>query len=191
MRNEFVLAAAVALAASGCATGVRVNVSEAPTAKIAAYHRFSVLTPPPRLDGRRLADDPMLVNSITNKALQATVADAFIRRGYAHDSASPDFRVAYYASERDRLDVTMWNYGYEGRFDGWQARPGYPETVPYAEGTVIIDVIDAQTNDLVWRGRGQARSSTDPKEFQKDLRAVVRSIVRQFPAAAARLAAAH
>ncbi|HEV8410588.1 MAG TPA: DUF4136 domain-containing protein [Gemmatimonadaceae bacterium] len=185
MKNRLFIAtaAAFAFAAIACGSNIRVTVSVAPSANFAGYRRFAILTPPARADGRRLPDDPMLVNSITNRALSATVADAFISRGYMLDSTGADFEVAYYASSRERLDVTMWNYGYRGRWSEGYPAPGYMSAVPYAEGTVIVDVIDAKTRDLVWRGRGQATSSNDPVEFQKDLRGAVQSIVKQFPSA--------
>ena len=185
MKRRFSITAVAALAvvAGACGPSIRVAVSVAPSASFAAYHKFAILTPPARADGRRLSDDPMLVNSITNRALSATVVDAFIARGYMLDSTGADFNVAYYASARERLDVTMWNYGYPGRWGGWYPGPGYVTAVPYAEGTVIVDVIDAKTHDLVWRGRGQATSSNDPADFQKNLRGAVQSIVGQFPSA--------
>ena len=124
----------------------------------------------------------MLVNSITNQALAINITDAFIARGYALDPSAPDFRIAYYASARERLDVTQWNYGYPGRWGGWYPRQPYTVT-PYTEGTVIIDVIDPKTNDLLWRGRGAARTTDDPAEFQAYLRDAVQAIVRKFPAA--------
>ena len=42
---------------------------------------------------------------------------------------------------------------HRGRF-GWRGWPrGYDTwAVPYTESTVIVDVIDARTNQLVWRG---------------------------------------
>ncbi len=188
MKNRFLLAA-LALMTCACGLFVRITVSVAPNATFSAYHRFTVLTPPARQDGRRAADDPMLINSMTNRALQTSVTDAFIGRGYQLDAASPDFKVAYYASARERLDVTLWNYGYPGRWGGWYPGPGYATAVPYAEGTVVIDVVDAKTNELLWRGRGMARSSDDPAQFQKDLRDAVQSIIHRFPSAT-RLAAA-
>jgi hypothetical protein len=182
MKNRILLAV-VALMATACGPFIRITVSIAPTATFSAYHRFTVLTPPQRQDGRQLAGDPMLINSMTNRLLQMNVTDAFIGRGYQLDSASPDFKVAYYASARERLDVTLWNYGYPGRWGGWYPEPGYATAVPYAEGTVIVDVVDAKTNELLWRGRSQVRSSDDPAEFEKDLRGAVQSIVHRFPLA--------
>jgi hypothetical protein len=46
---------------------------------------------------------------------------------------------------------------------------------------VVIDVIDARSNELVWRGRGVARTTDDPVEFQRNLREAVQAVVKRFP----------
>jgi hypothetical protein len=180
MRSNLWLAAA-AVALASCGPAVRVSTTVAPNARFEHLGRFRVLTPPNRPDGRRLPNDPMLVNSITNEAMRSTIVDAFKSRGYALDPGNPDFNVAYYASARERLDVTMWDYGYPGRWGGWGPRPMYATARPFTEGTVIIDVIDSKSNDLLWRGRGVSAVSDDPEEFQKSLREAVNAIIKKFP----------
>jgi hypothetical protein len=186
-RRHWIAATAMALIA--CGPSIRVTTNVAPNATFAGLRKFRILTPPARRDGRRVPNDPMLVNSISNQVLRTSITDAFIARGYALDPAAPDFTIAYYASARERLDVTMWDYGYPGRWGGWRPRPGYMTATPYTEGTVIIDVINPRTNDLLWRGRGQSLTSDDPAEFQKDLRDAVQAIVRKFPPAVTHIAA--
>lgn len=164
---------------TGCGPGIHVRTTTAPDIRWSTFRTFRVLTPPPRRDGRREPGDPMLVNSISNQALQANIADAFIAKGYVLDAVTPTFTVAYYASARERLDLSLWDYGYRGRWGG--VRMMEPIGMPYTEGTVIIDVIDATTNALVWRGRGTARTSDDPGSYQRSQRDAVAAIVRKFP----------
>ncbi|MFI5280813.1 MAG: DUF4136 domain-containing protein [Gemmatimonadales bacterium] len=189
MKTRFWLAAVTAMTVTACGPSIRVTTTVAPDASFTELRKFRILTPPARRDGRRIPNDPMLVNSITNQALLTNITDAFIGRGYALDPAAPDFTIAYYASARERLDVTQWNYGYPGRWDGWHPSGAVMSAVPYTEGTVIIDVINPKNNELLWRGRGQSVTSTDPAEFQKDLRDAVQAIVRKFPAAVTHIAA--
>jgi hypothetical protein len=179
MRSRLWLAAA-AVALASCGPAVRVSTSVAPQARFEGLGRFRVLTPPTRRDGRRLPNDPMLVNSIMNEAMRSNIVDAFKSRGYALDPSHPDFNVAYYASARERLDVTTWDYGYPTRWGGWYPRPAYAVR-PFTEGTVIIDVIDSKSNELLWRGRGVSRVSDDPEEYQKNLREAVTAIIGKFP----------
>lgn len=178
-------AAAVTLAACGPSIQVRTVVS--PDATLGRFSTFHILPVPRPSDGRGLAaDDPMLVNSITNRVLRNAMEEAFQERGYVLDDRDPDFAVAYYASARRTLDVTYWNYGYPWRprwWRGWGSRWGGPAVTEYTEGTVIIDVLDARTQDLLWRGRGVAVVSDDMQQYLKDLKATVTAIVAEFPRA--------
>ena len=174
---------AAALRAGGCGGRVRVTAQVAPGVSFVEFRTFHILTPPPRRDGRAGApDDLMLVTSITNRALRTNIIDAFIARGYALDDVAPTFNVAYYASSREKLDIDLWDYGYRGRWWGpWRTPGPVSATTYYTEGTVVIDVIAARTNDLVWRGRGVARTSDDPAAFQRNLREAVQAVVKRFP----------
>jgi len=70
----------------------------------------------------------------------------------------PDFYVAFYVGLRERYDINsvgyglpMFHRGFRGGWWGWPA--GYDVwAVPYTESTLIVDLIDAHTNQLVWRG---------------------------------------
>jgi hypothetical protein len=174
------LAAVTLLAA--CASSVHINTTVAPDAHLGRLHTFRVMTPPPRSDGRVLPSDPMLDNSITNRALREDLENAFGARGYTRDGAAPDFTIAYYASTKEKLDVRMWNYGYRGRWGGWHEPPGYVAD-PFTEGTVIVDVVDGRSHELLWRGRGVTRVSDDPDEYIRELRKVAKDIVDKFPKA--------
>jgi hypothetical protein len=180
--------AVISLALTACA-GVDVQTVTSPDAHLGALHTFSVMqNAKPRSPAAHAANnDPMLVNSISNRALRADVVQGFENRGYAI-SDRPDFAVAFYASTTNKLDVTYWDYGYPFYprwWGGWGPVWGpYDATVtPYTEGTVIIDVIDPSTKELLWRGRGVARVSDDEKQYEQDLWKAVTAILDKFPQA--------
>ena len=188
------LGGVLALAAVGCAGSYNVRTITAPEAGVASLHAFHVLPAPPPRDGRDRAGayDPMVNNSIANRALRATITQAFQGRGYALDERGPDFAVAVYASARERLDVTMWDYGYPywPRW-GWGARVPMRERVTeYVEGTVVVDVVRAGTRELLWRGSGSTQLSEDPTRDVAELQRVAEAIVKKFPKAAPRAVAA-
>jgi hypothetical protein len=186
MRTHRILAApaAIGLVLAACAS-VDVHTVTSPDAHLGALHSFGVMpNPKPRSQSALAADDPMLVNSITNRALRADLVNGFEGRGYAI-SDHPDFGVAYYASTTDKLDVTYWDYGYSF-YPGWSGGwgPGPSETVtPYTQGTVIIDVINPSTKELLWRGQGVARVSGDERQYEQDLSNTVSAILEKFPQA--------
>ena len=148
MRTQRFLAAlaGISLALAACAS-VDVHTVTSPDANLGALKTFNVMDHAKRrVPGAQSADNPMLVNSISNRALRTDLVKGFENRGYAL-SDNPDFAVAYYASTKEKLDVTYWDYGYRfyprwwaGRGAGWGP---YDSTVTqYTQGTVIVDVID-------------------------------------------------
>jgi len=183
-------AAALILGAAACAPAVRVRTAAEPSANLSALRTFVVMPTPARRGGTSSASDPMLVNSITNRALRDDLTRAFEGRGYAPQGDNADFAVAYYASTQDKLNVTYWDYGYPFWPHGWRGYGygfGYPgpvaQVTEYDQGTVIVDVINPSTKQLLWRGQGVAEVSSDPKEYQKELARTATAIVDKFPKA--------
>src|ERR1700676_2637645 len=109
MRSTILLGAVVATGIIGCSSGggVQVRTSVEPNADLAALHTFYVLPAPTRSANAPLpANDPMLDNSITNRALRGDLTTALQARGYGPTSRQrADFLVAYYAGTSQKLDT--------------------------------------------------------------------------------------
>ena len=173
---------AVAAVVFAACNPVHVTTSVAPDANLSRYHTFRVLNLPARRSGLPSeTNDPMLETSVSNHALREHLAKAFTSRGYGVSETNPDFTVAYYASRRGKLDVTAWDYGYPGRWGGWRGDGRVVSVEPYVEGTVIVDVVDAKTHELVWRGRGVSDISDEPETYGQNLNRTVKDIVARFP----------
>jgi hypothetical protein len=200
-------AAAATLTLTACAPGISVRTALSPDASVHGLRTFRVLpTPQPKIAGAvSSTNDPMLVNSISNRALRTDLAQEFAGLGYVASDSNPDFCVAYYASTNQKLDVTYWDYGYTWRphwWGGWGRHYGRgwggdwgmqnsPTVTQYTEGTVIVDVIDPKTKDLLWRGQGVAAVSNNEAQYEQELKQTVEAIVDKFPAAATKVALAQ
>ncbi|HVX38595.1 MAG TPA: DUF4136 domain-containing protein [Gemmatimonadaceae bacterium] len=188
-------AAALTFLVVGCGPSIEVRTIAAPDASFPSLHSFRMLAGPARRDGRAMAnddDDPMIANSIANRAMHDEIRQAFIGRGYEVKDAA-DFGVAFYAASRQKLDVTAWSYGYP-------YTPGFPprglftpqQTVSeYTEGTVIVDVIRLDTHQLLWRGMGVATLDDNPTRDLAQLRKAAAAIVAKFPRATVPVVAAR
>jgi hypothetical protein len=181
MRSIPLLTLVFALTAAACTPSVDVRTQTAPDASIEGRQTFWILpVPARRVDAASAAsDDPMLANSITNRALINDLTRAFEGRGYAVNATNPDFTVAYYASTREKLDLNTWNYGYSWR--RWPRQ--YVDVTQYTEGTVIVDVIDPASKELLWRGQGVSAVSSDPAKYASELNKTVTAILSKFPQA--------
>ena len=188
-RSSLATSAALVLALTACAS-VDVRTVTSPGANLTALHTFAVMPQPDRrLPAAQSTNDPMLVNSISNRALRADLVKAFENRGYVL-SDKPDFTVAYYASAKEKLDVTYWDYGYR-YYPSWWDGPGFydrnaPSVTEYTQGTVIVDVVDPSTRELLWRGQGVAQVSNDEGRYVQDLWKTVMAVLEKFPRAVAR-----
>jgi len=106
-----------------------VRTALSPDASLHGLRTFRVQpTPQPKIAGAvSSTNDPMLVNSISNRALRSDLAQEFAGLGYVATDSNPDFCIAYYASTNQKLDVTYWDYGYGWRpnwWSGWGRRWG-------------------------------------------------------------------
>ena len=188
-----IFVAALALPFAGCRNAIEVQTIAAPDAGLSNLHTFRMLPGPARRDGRPATgeDDPMISNSIANRAIRERIVRAFQDRGYVFDERSPDFEVAFYATAREKLDVTAWDYGYPFP-PRWPRTPVPARAItPYTEGSVVVDVLQAGTRGLLWRGEGKAKLSDDPVENVQQLADAAAAIVGKFPEATRRMIAAR
>lgn len=182
------LAGLLLAALTACGPGIEVRTVVSPDARLGTLRTFRILPVPPARPGRRAErDDPMLVNSVSNQALRTDLIQAFQGLGYALADSGADFSVAFYASAREKLDVSAWDYGYAWRPRWWRGWGppwrGEPMMTRYTEGTLIVDVIDSRTNDLLWRGWGRTRVSNDQQEYLRAIRSCIEEMFERFPRA--------
>ena len=92
--------------------------------------------------------DELNHNRIVN-AIDAQLAARQLRK--VEPTASPDVLVAYHASFDRDLQITGFASGWGGyRFGG--SRMGTARTEEILIGTLAVDIVNARTNVIVWRG---------------------------------------
>lgn len=101
-------------------------------------------------------------SQIVDRRIRHSIAENLEARGLGRaEPGDADLTVTYYASLNSQMQfhTTGWGYGagwgwgpYWGY--GYGFWPGWTTTTvhTYHEGTVIIDIIDREKNQLVWRG---------------------------------------
>lgn len=153
-RRRVLLAAAVLLTLSACATGpvVRVNVDQA--TDFGRYRTYAFVSP--------LGTDRSGYQTIVSQHLKAATQRELDARGLRLDEQAPQLLVNFNASLNQRVRVASypypaagyayWGYyGYRyGLYGGWPLY--YSDVYTYDEGTVNIDVVDAARKQLVWEG---------------------------------------
>jgi hypothetical protein len=180
----------VLLCLLACAPKVGYDVH--PDAPLATYHSFGILEARP---GGEAPEDPRfgpLLDRHTEDAIDA----ALRARGYELRTSGPvDFLVAYSNEIRreQRIDSSGVSLGLGygtylgsgvGIGTGWSG-PTDARARTLAKGTLVIDVLEASTKRVVWRGwaKDTLSASGDPRA---EIFGAVSRIFEQFPAAAAR-----
>ena len=136
---------------------------------------------------RRISTDPIANNRIWGDQIRSELSKEMQTNGFerAGQSGHADFLVAFYVGLKEQYDVRFMDYGYPGfwgpRRFGWAW--GWPNDmdvwrIPYTESTLIVDIIDGQTNQLIWRGYDT--NTIDMKKPDKRLDRAVDSIVKKF-----------
>jgi hypothetical protein len=148
MRNmTIVVTALAALALAGCAT---MNVSSHIERNVSFSEYVTYDWGPP--DNLPVGDPRLDNNPFFNDYLQGAVEKKMAAKGFERvDSGQKaDLLIHYHASVNQKLDV----YGVDNQH-GYCYGDCQPQVVDYELGTLVIDIVDAKTSKVVWRGWAQ------------------------------------
>jgi hypothetical protein len=101
-------------------------------------------------------------------------------------ASSPDVYVSYHASTTEKLRVHHddWGYGYPSRWSRWHdhgMHAVHETTVTsYTEGTLIVDVWDPKTKQLIWRGTASGIVPRKPDRAGKDIERAIDKLAKKW-----------
>lgn len=182
MRLRHTLSTIALCAAAACGGGITVHTDYDPQEmpKFGAWKTYAWLPYPGGKDtreyGRRVA-------AMVPPAVDATLA----ANGFGKVEKAPDFLVGWHAGVSDQLDVneinSYYGYGWGRWFPGGGVAYSQGYIAEYGEGTLIIDVVDAKSNDLVWRGRAstELRKLKTDADLEKTVSKAVGKILEEWP----------
>ena len=101
--------------------------------------------------------DPRVYNDIIRARVQRAVDGELAARGFRIDEQAPDFRIGWHAGIEDRLEVESLNDLYDYNWRDWYDPTYGTYASEYSEGTLILDFIDTDRNELAWRGVAEGR----------------------------------
>jgi Domain of unknown function (DUF4136) len=121
---------------------------------------------------QRGPNDPLAANPLNDRRIRTALDSQLVAHGYTSDSGGPDFLVAYHAATRARTSLDAWGYG-PGRWRG-----GRVDVNQYTEGTLIVDMVDPASKQLVWRGT--ATGTIQLKDVDKKIREAAKKLTERF-----------
>ena len=167
-------ALAMIMLTTGCAT-VNIRSESDPTADFTKYKTFNF---PLNIDD--FARNVIKANPFLHKEMLNILNETMTARGYVKTDKKPDLFVVYHATTDQKTSVTTYRGGYHSwGYHGWGM--GYTDVRvdQYTEGTLIVDLVDANEEELVWRGWATGTLKAKP-EYDR-LREVVKSMLAEFP----------
>lgn len=176
------------LVMAGCSSiATSTDYDPASVSKVDAYRSYAWLPMP---EGA----DPRVYNPLVGRRVMDAVDRELASRGYRKVEQDPDFKIGWHGAIDQKLDVQTTGVAYGYTWDPWFSPMGpgmgvggsgvpYSTVDEYEEGTLILDVVDAASNKLVWRGTAQAELSENPSEQKRQDRTqeAVEKILERFP----------
>ena len=135
--------------------------------------------------------NPVYDSDLINDRIRNTVEGEFAKRGIVKSSRNPDFVVRYHTFTEDKQRAAG-GYPYSYRYYPFAFYPfafgyGYPHywmTPPqvreYTEGTLILDIIDNRSDELVWRG-SVSGNVDDVSSLKKQIEKGIKAIMKKYP----------
>jgi hypothetical protein len=126
-------------------------------------------------------------NSLSEKRVLGEIEQGLISKGWtkASDEASADAVVVLHGATEQKKDLnTFYSGGYGGyRWGGWGGGMGTAHTSvsEYTVGTLVVDIFDAKSKELVFRGVAQDEISNKPEKNQKKMKKVSEKMFKDFP----------
>lgn len=139
---------------------------------------------PPEIEGT----SPFADNTLLRKRVRFTLETKLAERGFEQtpERDDADFLVSYSVILEERLKVNGYSAGgggyYGGRYGGFGAIHSTTSIRNYQESTLIIDFLNPENEDLVWRGWASGIVRTRDRNAGHDrLEKGVAAILEKFP----------
>ena len=152
------------------------------------FRTFQTYRWPAENEGIR-KDDVLVEHPLVYKRVQAAVNQQLQAKGFRLAGSNADFIVYAHAGVK-RRQAYYQSFGVDAPFGPyrwyrpwWGPYGGYTYVSYYDEGSLVIDIIDARTKDLAWRGIATrvVKDYRTTEDMQRDINKAVSKILATFP----------
>ena len=125
----------------------------------------------------------VLKDDLNHKRVVSAIDSQLLSKGLSRvdGEREADMLVAYHANFDENLQVTGFSSGYGLPRFGHVS--GTATTQKIVSGTLIVDLMDAQTKSIVWRGSAEREldPSAKPEKRDKNINKAAEKIFKQYP----------
>ena len=167
IKAQVISALLLALLAAPGAFAQKVTVEFDEAADFSKYKTFAIR------DGQLNSQNPALNSELVKKRIETDIERDLTARGLVMASGRSDLNVRYHFGSARRTEVATYPAG-------WRGLGTRVVRVPYAEGTLVIDLRDPSTRSLVWRGIA-IEDKSDASKIEGKLDDMVRKCLEKYP----------
>jgi len=163
----------LAVVITSCST-VRVASDYDQRANFSQYNSYAFFKP---------GIDKAEISDLDKRRILRAIEQEMAAKGFTKSDSEPDLLVSIFTKTKENVNIYQNNmYGYYG----WGWNPWYwgmgPNTLSTtSEGTLYIDLIDAEGKELVWQGMGTAALARDVNKKQERINEIVQKILEKYP----------
>lgn len=194
--KSLILLTASAIFLAACASPKQASIDYDRNVDFKQYQTFAFYTPaekaPAEADAKTAKDSKTpAYDPLVDQHFKAAIRREMAALGYQYSEQSPQLLVNYTTNVENREDVRSSpfsinaGYGFFGRNSALSL--GFPlfggvETNRYKVGSVLIDVIDASANRLIWQGMLEGKLTKEAlKNQEQSINSTVAAIYQRYP----------
>jgi hypothetical protein len=158
----------LALLAARGARAQKITMEFDQTADFSKYKTFAIR------DGQLNSRNPALNSDLVKKQIDADIQNDLTAKGLTLVTSGPsDLNVRYTFGAARKTEVEAYPAGWYGMGTRYVR-------VPYAEGTLVIDLRDPTTRSLVWRAIA-AEEKSDASNIEGKINDMVKKSIDKYP----------
>lgn len=177
MKNLRLLSVLFIAVVSASCSSIRVSSDYDDRADFTTYKTYGFFK-----DGIARAD----ISDLDKNRITRAIDEEFAKKGYTK-SDKPDLLVNIFTKSRKEVNIDNfnnrfgWGYGWGWGGGPWGWGGNYTSVSTETQGTLYIDLIDANKKELVWQGVGTGVLTPDRNKKQQLINEFVAKILAQFP----------
>ena len=132
-----------------------------------------------------------LMNDLDKTRMREAFRSEFKSRGLEKLDSKGDLAITLYLVLEQKTSTTAYTNYYGGASRGrysrasWGWGSGYATTSysesDYVQGTLVMDVYDNSTNNLIWQAVASGTVKENPKKREKSIPKMVAKLMKKFP----------
>ena len=137
-------------------------------------------------------DSDKILNEFDKKRMRDAFQSELDARQLAKSDSDGDIAISLYIVVDQKTSTTAYTnyhgttgYGYRRGGRGWGN--GYSTTTysesDYLQGTLVMDVFDAESKELIWQGVATGTVQEKPEKREKSIPKAIKKLMKKFPIA--------